>query len=366
ASPQEEASGALGQVLNDYFRSHPPTADRIAQIEKLIADNHWKPAPEKPLAVRYFFLAHEAEDQLAATEFDKAMQTASAALALHPGHPPALVALAKAACAKQDFAKAAAAYKELLVNRQPAADSVRAFAEQLGNNAMAVRHYADAGRFLAFSLELQPNNPGSMKLLAEVKLELDDVNAAVEVGQKLQKLYPQSGADLVGYAYSASNTAFQAHNYARAVRFASYALRLEPSQAQMEAQLAASEFALADFRAAAEAYRKLITNVIHDEETPSLAYVANYADSLASAERHGNAVKEFQTTIGSGKSFTEDVASRVKMEKAGLEIMAGNDSAARALTETNVSFAPEHAARLGWWYYRAGKLDAADQLLRRY
>src|SRR5262249_6545630 len=205
-----------------------------------------------------------------------------------------------------------------------------------------------------------------MKLLAEVKLELDDVNAAVEVGQKLQKLYPQSGADLVGYAYSASNTAFQAHNYARAARFASYALRLEPSQAQMEAQLAASEFALADFRAAAEAYRKLITNVIHDEETPSLAYVANYADSLGSEVRHGDAVKEFQTTIGSGKSFTEDVASRVKIEKAGLEIMAGNDSAARALTETNVSFAPEHAARLGWWYYRAGKLDAADQLLRRY
>src|SRR5262249_25875538 len=205
-----------------------------------------------------------------------------------------------------------------------------------------------------------------MKLLAEVKLELDDVNAAVEVGQKLQKLYPQSAADLLGYTYSASNTAFQAHNYARAARFASYALQLEPSQPDMQARLAASEFALADFRGAAEAYRKLITGVIHDEETPSPAYVAGYADSLGSAARRGDAAREFQTTLGSGKSFTEDVASRVKMEKVGLEIMAGNDTAARTLTESNVSFAPEHAARLGWWYYRAGKLDAADQLLRRY
>jgi predicted Zn-dependent protease len=366
AGPLEEASGSVLQVLSGYFRSHPPSADRIAEIQKLIAQEGWKPGPEKALAVRYVFLAHIAEEQLAATKYDKAIETASAALQLHPGHAPALVVLAKAACAKQDFPKVAAAYKELLSNRQATADSVRAFAEELANNAMSKRHYADAGRFVTFSLELQPNNPSSMKLLAEVKMELDDMNAAVEIGQKLQKLYPQSAADLVGYAYSASNVAFQAHDYARAARFASYSLRLDPSQPQLQTQLAASEFALADFRGAAETYRKLITGVIHDEETPSLAQVGNYADSLGSAVHHGDAAKEFQTTLGSGKSFTADVASRVKMEKAGLEIMAGNDSAARSLTQGDTSFAPEHAARLGWWYYRAEKLDDADALLRRY
>jgi len=366
AGPLEEASGSVGQVLGGYFRSHPPSADRVAEIQKLIAQEGWKPGLEKPLAVRYFFLAHEAEEQLAANKYDKAIELASASLKLHSGHPPALVALAKAECAKKDFPKAAAAYKELLADRQPAADSIRAFAEELANNAMSKRHFAEAGEFAAFSLELQPNNPSSMRLLAEVKLELDDMNAAVEIGQKLQKLYPQPAADLVGYAYSASNTAFQAHNYTRAARFASYALRLNPSQPEMQTQLAASEFALADFRAAADAYRKVITGVIHDEETPSLAQVANYADSLGSAARHADAAKEFQATLGSGKSFTDEVASRIKMEKAGLEIMAGNDSAARALAQADASFAPEHAARLGWWYYRAGKLDDADALLRRY
>ncbi len=362
----EEASGAPGQVLNDYFRSHPPSADRIAEIQKLIAEQGWKPGPEKPLAVRYFFLAHEAEDQLAAAKYDKAIQAASAALALHPGHPPALVALAKAACAKQDFAKAAAAYKELLTNRQAAADSVRAFAEQLGNKALAARHFADAGRFVAFSLELQPNNPGSLKLLAEIKLELGEVDAAAEIGQRLQKLYPQSAVDLVEYAANASDTAFQTHNYARAARFAAYSLRLQPAQPRMLSQLATSEFALADFSAAAGAYRKLITSAIQKKESLAVAPVSNYADALGSLARHVDARKDFQATLGPGKGFDEDLVASVKIEQAGLEIMAGNGSAARSLTQDNSSFAPEHAARLGWWYYRAGKLDEADKLLIHY
>ncbi|HKF22047.1 MAG TPA: M48 family metalloprotease [Candidatus Angelobacter sp.] len=366
ANPEEEASGAVIQVLSDYFLTHPPTGDRIALIQKLIADQGWKPAPEKPLAVRYFFLAHQAEEQLAAAKYDKAIQTASEALQLHPGHPPALVALAKAACAKQDFPKAAAAYRELLASRQPAADSVRAFADQLGNNAMASRRFADAGRFVAFSLELQPNNASSLKLLAEVKLELNDAGAAVEIGQKLQKLYPQSAADLAEYASNASDRAFQAHDYTRAAFFAGYSLRLEPKQPTMKSQLAASEFALADFRSAADTYGKIINNVLHDKDTLTPELLDNYSDSLGSAARHGDAAKEFRTTVGIGTNLNGDLATQVKIEQAGLEIMAGNDSAALTLTGPNVSFAPERAARLGWWYYRAGKFDEADQLLRRY
>jgi predicted Zn-dependent protease len=46
-------------------------------------------------------------------------------------------------------------------------------------------------------------------------------------------------------------------------------------------------------------------------------------------------------------------------------IVAGNESKARSLGEGNGSFAPERAARLGWWYYRAGKFDAAGKLLQR-
>jgi predicted Zn-dependent protease len=231
---------------------------------------------------------------------------------------------------------------------------------------MSKRHFAEAGQFVAFSLELQPNNPGSLKLLAEIKLELGEMDAAVETGQRLQKLYPQSAADLVGYAYSASNTAFQTHNYERAARFASYSLRLVPSQPSLQEQLAASEFGMADFRAAADAYHKLISGAVQKKENPETASVSSYADALGSLARHADARNEFQAALGSGKNFDEDLAARVKIEQAGLEIMTGNDSLARSLTQTDNSFAPEHAARLGWWYYRAGKLDEAGKLLLRY
>src|SRR5262245_33740068 len=103
----------------------------------------------------------------------------------------------------------------------------------------------------------------------------------------------------------------------------------------MPSQLAASEFALADFRASAETYRKLITSVLHDKESPTPVQIAKYADALGSAGRHADAAREFQATFASAKNFTEDLATRVKMEQAGLEIMAGNDSKARSLTEGN-------------------------------
>jgi tetratricopeptide (TPR) repeat protein len=38
----------------------------------------------------------------------------------------------------------------------------------------------------------------------------------------------------------------------------------------------------------------------------------------------------------------------------------------RPFTAGGGAYTPESLARLGWWYYRAGKYDAADKLLRRF
>jgi predicted Zn-dependent protease len=367
ATPEEEISGAAVQILTGYFRSHPPSGDRVAQIQSLMAQERWTPGKEKPLDVRYIFLAHQAEGWVAAAKYDKAIEAASTALQLHAGHPPALVALAKASCAKHDFLRAAAAYKELLANHQAAADAVRAFADDQGAAAMAARHFEEAGQFAAFSLELQPNNASSLKLLAEVKLELADMSAALAAGRKLQKLYPQAGAELNQYAYSASDQAFLSRNYARAARFASYSLQLEAApQLDAWSLLALSEFALGDFRAAAEAYRKIIEVNLRDDSSIEPSLVRVYADSLGATSRHADAAREFQAAVHPRNSASEDFIAGVKMEEAGLLILAGNESMARSLTEGPAAFAPEHAARLGWWYYRAGKYDAADKLLRRF
>ncbi|HEY6307001.1 MAG TPA: M48 family metalloprotease [Candidatus Angelobacter sp.] len=367
ATPEQEMAGAAAQILTGYFESHPPSADRVAQIQSLIAQEKWTLGQEKPLAVRYIFLAHQAEELVAAAKYDQAIQAASKSLELHPGHRPALVALAKARCATHDFAKALAAYQELLATHQADADAVRAFAEAQGSAAMNAKHFEEAGQFAAFSLELQPNNPTSLKLLAQVKLELSDVDAALEIGRKLQKLYPQAASQFVQTVNSAASQAFEARNYERAARFASCSLHLEQAlQPEVESEFARSEFAIAAFREAADAYRTLIEADIRHHYSLEPSLIQAYANSLGALTQHADAAREFQDAVRPGPGAGDDLAAQIKIEDAGLLVMTGNDSVARSLSDGPASFAPEHAARLGWWYYRAGKYDVADEVLRRF
>lgn len=41
-SPEEELSDLAIQSLSGYFRSHPPSSERIAQAQRIIAEQHWE------------------------------------------------------------------------------------------------------------------------------------------------------------------------------------------------------------------------------------------------------------------------------------------------------------------------------------
>ena len=63
ASPVEEMAGVPIQALQEYFRSHPPAAERIAAFEAEIASNEWnRKTPKRPLALRAIFQAEEAKE----------------------------------------------------------------------------------------------------------------------------------------------------------------------------------------------------------------------------------------------------------------------------------------------------------------
>jgi predicted Zn-dependent protease len=49
ASPGDEAAQVSLQTLEGYFQSHPPAAERKAQIESLIRSEHWPLPPLRPL-----------------------------------------------------------------------------------------------------------------------------------------------------------------------------------------------------------------------------------------------------------------------------------------------------------------------------
>jgi predicted Zn-dependent protease len=364
ASPEDEISGTAVQILTGYFASHPPSVDRIVQIRNLMAQENWAPVQEQPLSVRYIFLAHRAEGLVKAKKYAKAVEAADASLQLQPGYVPALVALAEASCAVHDFTKALAAYKELVASWRAEADAVRAFAELQGNAALAAEHLADAIEFATFSLQLQPESRGSLKLLAQAKLGLGDMSGALEAGRKLKKLYPTAANELNAYASTARQIALEAHHYAWAARYATFSLELEGMDLDAESALARSEFALGDFRAAADAYRRIIeVNLRENSGTAPPEAILDYADALGSLPRHAEAALEFHNVVHPGKSSPKDLNT---IEEAGLLLVAGNDARARSLGEGRISFAPELAARLGWWYCRAGKYDAAEKVLHRF
>lgn len=51
-SPVDEAAGVPFSALVEYFRSHPPVAERLAQLEREIRQNGWNTAqPLRPLAI---------------------------------------------------------------------------------------------------------------------------------------------------------------------------------------------------------------------------------------------------------------------------------------------------------------------------
>jgi predicted Zn-dependent protease len=53
-SPDEELSQLAIQSLNGYFRSHPLPSERLAQAERIIAENHWEGRKaQKPFRVEY-------------------------------------------------------------------------------------------------------------------------------------------------------------------------------------------------------------------------------------------------------------------------------------------------------------------------
>lgn len=53
-SPEQELSQLAIQSIEGYFRSHPVTTDRIAQVQRVIAEEHWQDrTTQKPFHLEY-------------------------------------------------------------------------------------------------------------------------------------------------------------------------------------------------------------------------------------------------------------------------------------------------------------------------
>ena len=69
--PIDIANVVVLQTLEEYFRSHPPEQERIAQIQQLIAAEHWPDQKQRPLEVAYLLRADEAHVCITAASLRK-------------------------------------------------------------------------------------------------------------------------------------------------------------------------------------------------------------------------------------------------------------------------------------------------------
>ena len=106
-SPVEEFASIPFQSLEEYFRSHPPAAERRQALEQIIASHSWNAnAAVRPYALRPIFLAEQAAALDKQGKFAKSIARYKEAIDLDSANPRALDGLALAEWRSGDAAAA--------------------------------------------------------------------------------------------------------------------------------------------------------------------------------------------------------------------------------------------------------------------
>ena len=367
-SPEEELSSIAWKTLEGYFRSHPQPAERIAQIQKMITDEQWEQLKnERTLEVAYVFLTARARKALDAKNYTGAEKVAARSLEVHPDQPAAVAILAEAQFAQAKFVEASENYRKLVDKSPSEAGAVAEFANGIASDALGTEHFDQAAKLAAASLDLQPNNSKGLIILAEAQMALSDFSASRGSYEKLKNLYPGESTQVINYISAFAERTLQAHRYAQAGKVAAFWLTLDPGRTEALTIQAQAGLALGDFAASAKALRNLL------DLTPQNRYVDmnlvwGYADALSAMPPQQASARDFEAFMSEPRMSTPALNAQIRIEWAGLMLMAGESSPAQVLINNAKAaggggVAPEHLVRLAWWYYRARQYSAAEALL---
>jgi predicted Zn-dependent protease len=261
-TPQDELSQLALQTLDGYFRSHPLPAERIAQVQKMIASEGWTARPERDLAVAYIFWTARAQNELYAGKYAQAEQLANQSLRLRSDQPKALEVLARAQFVQANFSGAATTYRKILEADSSNSEMVASYAEAL---AASDRQSASA-EFRRWAESLRNEKPREVEVTeAGLALLAGDSNAA----HKLEVEFKVSGdvhapvwiGELAWWHYLQGD-------YQQAVDLLSEAVQQRPGDLQMFLRLA---WAQIEVRRYADALQELDDFVYNQQMQPARA-----------------------------------------------------------------------------------------------
>jgi predicted Zn-dependent protease len=224
-SPPEELTQVALQTLEGYFRSHPLPSERIAQVQNLIATEHWQVHAERDLGIGYIFSTDKAQEALREGKYAQAQQLALQSLKVQPDQARALRVLAEAQFAQAQFSEAADTYRKLIAG-QPRLDLARSYAQALaaadrGTAATEFRRWTDATG--------AQENPALKVPLAGLSVLTGDADLARSITREATQDYTQDwapGALLdLGWWY------YLAGDYSSALNLVASAVQQRPGNA---------------------------------------------------------------------------------------------------------------------------------------
>jgi predicted Zn-dependent protease len=187
------------QGLEGYFRSHPSESERIAQIQQLIAAEHWpQDQKQQPLQIAYLLRTDEAEALLQSGDIDKASKKADESLALRPGYFPTLNVLGNIAFEQARFPDAAQMYaKSLQLNPQQDAVAQK-YATSLSASLPPEQAAAQYSRWLESTPPAIQNNPSFLVEQVGLRLLGGDTQPAKTFAEELAKSEIDNAPVLIG------------------------------------------------------------------------------------------------------------------------------------------------------------------------
>jgi len=252
-TPQEELSKVALETLEGYFRSHPPPPERIAQIQKMIADEHWENLSEKSLAVGDMLWTERARRALEAKRYEQAVGLARRSLEVAPGRSKAFRILGQAQFMLADFSASAAAYRQYLEAVPRDVVAARQYADALA----ALRRPQESAREFQDWMDRQTVSEGLQVELAGLRLLAgDEMQAQVALARLTASPERFSRGEAAGGAEGAELTGrlgwwyYRAGNYGQAAGLLIRALRERPQDEELRQQLGWSLVEQRDFEAA--------------------------------------------------------------------------------------------------------------------